>query len=115
MAKKKRAASPTSRDAAEKIVTRHPSRRFHRLLGTASQCGNAGSINLEVAVKLRGQTFDKSRVGCARTATQPMVEMADNEPPITQLDEPMKQRDRIPATGHANEVPLIGRKLLEYS
>lgn len=64
-------------------------------------------------MKLCGQTFDESRVGFARATTQLMIEMANNEPPVTKIDEFMQQRDRIAAARNADEVLLVLRKLLE--
>ena len=55
-------------------------------------------------MELRGQTFDESRVGSARTRAQLMIEMANNEPPVTKIDELMQQRDRIPAARDADEI-----------
>jgi hypothetical protein len=104
MTQEKRVAAPASRDAGEKIITRHPPRRFDRLLRTTGQRGNVGSTNLEFAMKLCGQTFDEIRVGCARAASELMIEMANNEPPVTLLDELMKQRHGISSSGDADEV-----------
>ena len=42
-----------------------------------------------------------------------MIEMADDEAPIIQLNQLMQERDRIAPTRDADEVPLLRRKLLE--
>ena len=64
-------------------------------------------------MKLCGQTFDESRVGFARGTTQLMIEMANNETPITKIDELMQQSDRIAATRDADEMGCVLRKLLK--
>ena len=64
-------------------------------------------------MKSCGQTFDESRVGFARATTQLMIEMANNEPPVTKIDELMQQCDRIATARDADEIPSVLRKLLE--
>ena len=83
------------------------------MLRFAGQRGNIGSIDLEFTMKLCGQAFDESRVGFARATAQLMIEMANNEPPVTKIDELMQQSDRIAAAGDADEVRSVLRKLLE--
>lgn len=55
-------------------------------------------------MELRGQTFGESRIGFARTTTQLMIEMANNEPPVTKIGELMQERDRIAAARDADEI-----------
>ena len=64
-------------------------------------------------MKLCGQTFDESRVGFARATTQLMIEMANNEPPVIELDQLMQERNGIAATRDADEIRSILRKLRE--
>ena len=106
-------ASATPRDARKKFITRHPSRCFHGLLRGLGQCANIGPIDLELTMKLGGQTFDESRVCFARATTQLMIEVANEEPPVTEVDEMMQQRDRIAAARDTDQVRLVRRKLLE--
>ena len=83
------------------------------MLRGPGQCGDIGPIDLEFTLKLGGQTFHESRVGFARATTQLMIEVANKEPPITEIDEMMQQRDRIAAARDTNKVRLVRRKLLE--
>ena len=64
-------------------------------------------------MKLCGQTFDESRVGFARATTQLMIEVANEEPPVTKIEEMMEQRDRVAAARDTDQVRLVRRKLLE--
>lgn len=88
----------------KKLVTRHASRRLQRLPGLAGKSGNVCSARLKLAPKLRGQTFDEFRIGPARSSSQLVIEMADDEPPITKIVELMEKRDRIAPAGDADEV-----------
>src|SRR5664279_2870878 len=113
MAKKNRFATSTPRDSRKKFVTRHASRRVHRLFRGARQRGDISSIELELTMKPGGQTFDKPRIGCAGAGAQLMIKMADDEAPVARIGELMEQGDRITATGNADEVRAAGRKLPE--
>ena len=42
-----------------------------------------------------------------------MIEMANNESPVTKIDELTQQRNRIAPAGDADEVRVVLRKLLE--
>jgi hypothetical protein len=83
------------------------------LLRTPRERGHIRLAQFEFTTELRGQALDESRVGAARSSAQLMIEMADDEPPVSEFDQPMQQRDRVTSAGHADEVRFPERKLLK--
>ena len=113
MPEKDGGASAPPRGSRKKFVARHASRRFQRLPGLTGQRGNIRSPKLELELELRGQAFDEFRIGPAGTSAQLMVEMADDEAPITKIGQFMQQRDRITPARNADEIRPVRRKLVE--
>jgi hypothetical protein len=113
MSQKNRRASAAARDLREELVARNASRRFQRLFGGPSERGNIRLTRLEPEIELCREPFDKSRIGFARASPQLMIEVTDNEPPVSKMVKLMEERDRIAPAGDADEIGLARRKLPE--
>src|SRR4051794_22243214 len=61
------------------------------------------------------QSFNKPRIGIARSSTQSMVQVANDQAFVTQADQPVQQRDGITPAGHTDQIARLGRKFAIYS
>jgi len=93
MAEKNRATPATPCDARKKFVTCRASSCFDRLPRIARERGNVGLAKLELTMEFCGQPLNESRVGFARATAQLMIEMANNKPPVLQVDELVQEGD----------------------
>jgi hypothetical protein len=82
-------ASAAPRDACEKFIARRSASGLDGLLGSSRQCGDVGPANLAFQVQLRGKRLDELCIGCARAATQSVIEMTKDKPPIAVVGEKM--------------------------
>jgi hypothetical protein len=81
------------------------------MFAPAGESGDICPAQLAVGVQSRSQPFDELRVTFACGAAQLMIEVADNEAPVSELVKPVEERHGIAAAGHANEVTAGRRKL----
>ena len=51
-----------------------------------------------------GEISNESCIGVARSAAQVMIQMADDQVSVTQIDQLIEQRDRIASTGNPDEI-----------
>ena len=86
-------ATMTSRHRCEKLVARIAPGRLDRHFLFRRQGADIHGSHDEIAAKLDCNVVDEFRVGLTRAPSQPMVEMAQNEAGIAQLDELMQKRD----------------------
>jgi hypothetical protein len=110
MTEKNRVATAATRDVGEELVTRGSPRCLNRLSAAPRQSGDVNPFRFEVEFESGGKTPDELRIGFAGATAQLMIEMADDESPISVLGQQMEKRNRIAPTGHADEIPACRRK-----
>src|SRR2546423_3240015 len=99
-------------DSGEKIVARIPAGGFNRFARLSRERADVDPPELGFQLQLPCQRLDEFCISRAGAAAQLMIEMADNQPLVTQTREAMEQRHRIAPAGNANQVAARARKRL---
>src|SRR5882724_2976796 len=138
MSEKNGAASPAFCDFGEERVTRFSRCSFNRYLFFLCQRTDVRRVELKIDILhprcrastslarlqtrqserlshnfpsiICGKFFDEARIGIARSAAQLVIEVADDQSIITQIDKKTEQRDRIAPAGDADKISLGWRK-----
>jgi len=101
------------RDFCKELIARIARGGFDRHLLFLREHSNARSSQCKIEIVFGRESFDKACIGPARSEPQLMIKMANNQISISEIDQPMKQHDGIPAAGNTNEVVAGGRKFAE--
>ena len=138
MSEKDGAASPAFCDFGEERVTRFSRCSFDRHLFFLRQHADVRRVELKIdifgprggasislarlqtwqaerlphnfSIVICGEFFDEARIGITRSAAQLVIEVADDQSLVTQIDKQMEQRDRIAPAGNADKIALGWRK-----
>src|SRR5215217_4276024 len=94
----------------EKQITRLTGRSFNRHVLSVRERANVRRANLKIGLVFRCKFFDKLRVGIARSSSQLMIQVANDQPFVTETNQPVQQRDGIASAGNTNEVTMVPRK-----
>ena len=86
--------------------------RQFRLLG---QSADISRPNLAVELQVSRDRLDKARVPPRFSAAQLMIQMADNQFVVAQVDQEMQQRDGIAAAGNADKIATGWREVANES
>jgi len=64
----------------------------------------AQRLPYKFTVVMSDQPVHKPRIRIARSSTQSMIQMANDQAFVTQADQPVQQRDGIPPAGHTYQI-----------
>ena len=102
-------------DLDKKSKARETGRGLNRQLRSLGQSADISRPNLAVEPKVSRDFLDKARVPPRFSAAQLMIQMANNEFIVAQVDQEMQQRDGIAAAGNADEVATGWREVANES
>ena len=110
MAEENRPATAAARDPREEFVARIPSGSFDGLFFPPRPHRDIDAAELAFQFQLSSEASDEFRIRSARSSAQLMIEVANNEPPVSEVREKMQKRDRIPATRDPDQITVHRRK-----
>jgi hypothetical protein len=85
VSEKDSAAPAAASDSRKKFIASIASGSFDGLLRSPRQRSDTDATHFAFRFQLRGHPSDEPRVRCARASPQLMIEMADNEAPVSQI------------------------------
>ena len=91
MAKENRAAAPALCDLREKSVASVARGSFNRLFCSRGQRAHIGCAKGKIDIVLCGKFLHEDGVDPARSATQPVIQMADDQFVVAAFDQPVQQ------------------------
>jgi hypothetical protein len=101
------------RDFCKELIARLARGGFDRDLLFSRHGADIRGFDFKIDIVFGRESFDKARIGPARSEPQLMIKMANNQISISKIDQPMEQHDGIPAAGNTKEVVASGRKFAE--
>jgi len=110
MRQENRAAPMALRGFREKRVARVTRCGLERHLFFLRQRANVRRAEFKIDLIFPGQFFYKACIGIARSSAQLMVQMTNDQFLVTEIDQPVEQRDGIAPTGNADQIRPLGRK-----
>jgi hypothetical protein len=99
----------------KKSKAREPGRGLNRQFRLLGQSADISRPNLAVELQVSRDLLDKAGVSPRFSAAQLMIQMADNEFIVAQVDQEMKQRDGIAAAGNADKIATGWREVANKS
>ena len=111
MGEKYSGAAAAASDLDKKGKARETSRGFNRQLRSLGQSADVSRPNLAVELEVSRDLLDKARVPPRFSAAQLMIQMADDQFVVAQVDQEMQQRDGIAAAGNADKVAMGWREI----
>jgi hypothetical protein len=91
-------------DLDKKGKAREPGRGLNRQFRLPGQSADISRPNLAVELEVSCDFLHKTRVPPRFVAAQLMIQMADNQFVVVQVDQEMQQCDGIAAAGNADEI-----------
>src|SRR5205823_8039183 len=110
MSEKNRLTAPLLRRFRKERITRFTRGGFDRHLSVVSDRADIRRSYFKIDIVFRGEFFDKARIGPGRPAAQLMVEMADDQLAVIDIDNRIQQHDRVAPAGNPDEIARTGRE-----
>src|SRR5207247_7143541 len=110
MSEKNRLTAPLLRHFRKERITRLPRGGFDRHLSVISDRADIRGSYFKIDIVFRGEFFDKARIGPGRSPAQLMVEMADDQVAVIEIDKRIQQHDRAAPAVKPGEIARTGRE-----
>jgi len=110
MGEKNRRTAPLLCHFRKERITRLARGGFDRHFSIVGDRANIRGSDFKIDVVIRGEFFHEARIGLGRAAPQLMVEMANDQFAITEIDHAVQQRDRVAPAGNTDEVARVWRE-----
>src|SRR5437762_2179729 len=95
----------------KKSKAREPGRGLNRHFRLFGQSADISRPNLAAELEVSRDLLDKARVPPRFSAAQLMIQMADNQFVVAQVDQEMQQCDGIATAGNADKIALGAREV----
>ncbi len=98
------------RDFCKERIARLTRGSFDRHLLFSRDRADIRRSDFKIDIVFRREFFDKARVGIARASAQLVIQVADDQLLVTNVDKVMKERDGIASAGNADEMARVRRE-----